>query len=76
MAKVLKDLKEVLSETESRSSNLADKLTHVGRHGNNYSSRGRVGGGGKGKENLLSRPAPSPHESREVNIIPLIFLSP
>ena len=76
VAKVLKDPKEVLGETESRSSNLADKLTHVGRHGNNYSSRGRVGGGGKGKENLLSRPAPSPHESREVNIIPLIFLSP
>ena len=51
VAKVLKDLKEVLGETESRSSNLADKLTHVGRHGNNYSSRGRVGGGGgKGKE--------------------------
>ena len=78
VAKVLKDPKEVLGETESRSSNLADKLTHVGRHGNNYSSRGRVGGGGggKGKENLLSRLAPSPHESREVSIIPLIFLSP
>ena len=75
VAKVLKDLKEVLGEPESRSSNLADKLTHVGRHGNNYSSRERVGGG-KGKENLLSRPAPSPRESRERNIIPLIYLSP
>ena len=49
VAKVLKDPKEVLGETESRSSNLADKLTHVGRHGNNYSSRGRVGGGGGGE---------------------------
>ena len=58
VAKVLEDLKEVLGEPESRSSNLAHKLTHVGRHGNNYSSRGWVGGGGKGKENLLSRPAP------------------
>ena len=47
MAKVLKDLKEVLGEPESRSSNLAHKLTHVGRHGNNYSSRGWVGGEGK-----------------------------
>ena len=80
MAKVLKDLKEVLGEPESRSSNLADMLTPVGRHGNNYSSRQRVGGGGvgggKGKESLLSRPAPSPRESRERNIIPLIHLSP
>ena len=74
VAKVLKDLKEVLGEPESRSSNLADMLTPVGRHGNNYSSRQRVGG--KGKENLLSRPAPSPRESRERNIIPLIHLSP
>ena len=76
LAKVLKDLKEVLGEPESRSSNLADMLTPVGRHGNNYSSRQRVGGGGEGKENLLSRPAPSPRESRERNIIPLIHLSP
>ena len=73
VAKVLKDLKEVLGEPESRSSNLAHKLTHVGRHGNNYSSRGWVGGR-KGKENLLSRPAP--RESRELNIIPIIYLSP
>ena len=46
VAKVLKDPKEVLGETESRSSNLADKLTHVGRHGNNYSSLGWVVGEG------------------------------
>ena len=76
VAKVLKDLKEVLGEPESRSSNLADMLTPVGRHGNNYSSRVGGVGGGKGKENLLSRPAPSPRESRERNIIPLIYLSP
>ena len=77
VAKVLKDLKEVLGEPESRSSNLADMLTPVGRHGNNYSSHQRVGvGGGERKENLLSRPAPSPRESRERNIIPLIHLSP
>ena len=74
VAKVLEDLKEVLGEPESHSSNLAHKLTHVGRHGNNYSSRRWVGGGGKGKENLLSRPAP--RESRELNIIPIIYLSP
>ena len=47
VAKVLKDLKEVLGEPESRSLNLAHKLTHVGRHENNYSSRGWVGGKGK-----------------------------
>ena len=46
MAKVLKDLKEVLSEPGLRSSNLAEKLTHVGRHGNNYSSLGWVVGEG------------------------------
>ena len=47
VAKVFKDLKEVLGEPKSPSSNLADKLTHVGRHGNNYSSRGWVGEEGK-----------------------------
>ena len=46
VAKVLKDLKEVLGEPGSRSSNLAEKLTHVGRHGNNYSSLGWVVGEG------------------------------
>ena len=79
VAKVLRDLKEVLGEPESRSKNLADKLTHARRQRNNYSPRGwvGVGGGGEGKENLLSRPTPSPRESRELtNIIPVIYLSP
>ena len=53
VAKVLKDLKEVLGEPESRSSNLAHKLTHVGRHGNNYSSRKWVGKGGGGSEFII-----------------------
>ena len=58
VAKVLKDLKEVLGEPESRSSNLADMLTPVGRHGNNYSSRQRVGGwgGGGGKREFVIPP--------------------
>ena len=55
VAKVLRDLKEVLGEPETRSTSLADKLTHVGRRGNNYSPRGWVGGG-KGKENLSVPP--------------------
>ena len=78
VAKVLRDLKEVLGEPESRSTNLADKLTHVGRRGNNYSPRGWVGGGGGGEKRICqSRPTPSPRESRELtNIILLIFLSP
>ena len=77
MAKVLKDLKEVLGEPGSRSSNLADKLTHVGRHGNNYSSLGWVeeAGGGGGREFVIP-PRTRPRESRELNIIPLIYLSP
>ena len=54
VAKVLRDLKEVLGEPESRSTILADKLTHVGPRGNNYSPRGWVGG--KGKENLSVPP--------------------
>ena len=53
VAKVLRDLKEVLGEPESRSTNLADKLTHVGRRGNNYSLLGWVG---EGKENLSVPP--------------------
>ena len=53
VAKVLEDLKEVLGEPESHSSNLAHKLTHVGRHGNNYSSRGWVGGGGGKREFVI-----------------------
>ena len=77
VAKVLRDLKEVLGEPESRSTNLADKLTHVGRRGNNYSPRGWVGGGGGEKRICQFRPTPSPRESRELtNIILLIFLSP
>ena len=54
VAKVLRDLKEVLGEPESRSTNLADKLTYVSLRGNNYSPRGWVGGGGggEGKENF------------------------
>ena len=56
VAKVLRDLKEVLGEPESRSTNLADKLTHVGRRGNNYSPRGWVGG--EGKREFVS---PAPH---------------
>ena len=59
VAKVLEDLKEVLGEPESHSSNLAHKLTHVGRHGNNYSSRGWVGGGG-GREKRICYPTPHP----------------
>ena len=79
VAKVLRDLKEVLGEPESRSTNLADNLTHVGRRGNNSSPRGWVGGGGWVWEKRIcqSRPALSPRESRELtNIILLIFLSP
>ena len=56
VAKVLEDLKEVLGEPKSHSSNLAHKLTHVGRHGNNYSSRGWVGG----REKRICYPAPHP----------------
>ena len=56
VAKVLRDLKEVLGEPESNSTNLADKLNHVGRRAKNYSPRGWVGGGGKGKENLSVPP--------------------
>ena len=56
VAKVLKDLKEVLGEPESRSSNLPDMLTPVGRHGNNYSSRQRVGEGGEGKREFVIPP--------------------
>ena len=65
VAKVLKDLKEVLGEPESRSSNLADKLTHVGRHGNNYSSRERVGGG---REKRICYPAPHHHPASQGNV--------
>ena len=57
VAKVLKDLKEVLDEPESRSSNLADKLTHVGRQGEIIIVPvSGTGGEGVEKENLLSRP--------------------
>ena len=57
VAKVLRDLKEVLGEPESSSTNLADKLTHVDRRGNNYSPSGWVGGGGgDGGEGGLSVP--------------------
>ena len=65
VAKVLKDLKEVLGEPESRSSNLADKLTHVGRHGNNYSSRERVGGE---REKRICYPAPHHHPASQGNV--------
>ena len=53
---VAKVLKEVLGEPESRSSNLADMLTPVGRHGNNYSSLQRVGGGGEEKREFVIPP--------------------
>ena len=53
VAKVLRDLKEVLGEPESRSTNLTDKLTHVGRQRNNYSPRGWVGEGGEGKREFV-----------------------
>ena len=67
MAKVLRDLKEVLGEPESRSTNLADKLTHVGRRGNNYSPRGWVGGGGEGKREFVSS-APHHHPASQGNL--------
>ena len=63
MAKVLKDLKEVLGEPGLRSSNLADKLTYVGRHGNNYSSLGWVEEGGGGGEGICY---PAPHQAPRV----------
>ena len=66
VAKVLKDLKEVLGEPESRSSNLADMLTPVGRHGNNYSSRQRVGGWGR--EKRICYPAPHHHPASQGNV--------
>ena len=65
VAKVLKDLKEVLGEPESRSTNLADKLTHVGRRGNNYSPSGWVGG--EGKREFVS-PAPHHHPASQGNL--------
>ena len=66
VAKVLKDLKEVLGEPESRSSNLADMLTPVGRHGNNYSSRQQVGGWGR--EKRICYPAPHHHPASQGNV--------
>ena len=68
VAKVLKDLKEVLGEPESRSSNLADMLTPVGRHGNNYSSCQRVGVGGGGIEMRICYPAPHHHPAIQGNV--------
>ena len=75
VAKVLRDLKEVLGEPESCSTNLADKLTYVGLRGNNYSPRGWVGGwggggGGRwrgGKREFFS-PAPHHHPASQGNL--------
>ena len=61
VAKVLRDLKEVLGEPESSSTNLADKLTHVDRRGNNYSPSGWVGGGGGGEGGGREFVSPAPH---------------